>query len=81
MSGQRQFEKGTAYIKQISPLVDQFMQAGLTDANIADQLHQRGIGTPSGNAWTETLVAELVQTIRLSGSKHAKRARRARNSQ
>jgi hypothetical protein len=81
MSSEGQFEAGTAYVKQISPLINQFMQAGLTDAKIAEQLRQKDIGTPSGSAWTETLATELVQTIRLSSSKYAKRVRRAGKSQ
>jgi len=44
------------------------MRDRLTDANIAAQLRQRGIATPSGAAWTETLVAELLHAVRLSGS-------------
>ena len=79
-SNERQFEIGTAYIKKISPLVTQFMQAGLTEANIADQLGRRGIATPSGTDWTETLVGELVETVRLSDSKYAKRIRRSGKS-
>ena len=57
------------------------MLAGLTEANIADQLRHKGIATPSGNAWTETLVAELVQTVRLNDSKFAEAHRRSGKSQ
>jgi len=74
-SDQRQFEIRTAYIKKISPLIRQFIRDGLTDANIAAQLRQRGIDTPSGAVWTEKLVAELVHTIKLSGSQYADRGR------
>jgi hypothetical protein len=48
MSGQPEFEIGTAYIKQISPLIHQFIQSGLTDANIAHELRQRGIARHLG---------------------------------
>ena len=80
-SDERQFGIGTAYIKQISPLVTQFMLAGPTEANIADQLRHKGIATPSGNASTETLVAELVHTVRLSDRRFAARIRRSGRSQ
>jgi hypothetical protein len=79
-TGEHQFETGTAYIKQISPMVDQFMQAGLTHANIADQLKRRGISTPSGDAWTESLVAQLVQAVRSHYRKYAKRRRRTKGA-
>jgi hypothetical protein len=78
MSGQPPFELGTVYIKKISPLIHHFIQSGLTHANIADELHQRGIATPSGTPWTESLAADLVQAIRLSGRRYDGRAGTAR---
>ena len=72
-TAEREFETGTAYIKRISPFVNQFIKAGLTHANIVDQLKRRGISTPSGDAWTESLVAQLIQTVRLDYNKYAKR--------
>lgn len=77
VTGERQFETATVYIKQISPLVDQLVQARLSHASIAEQLQQKDIATPSGYSWTEALVAELIQTVRLSNSKYAKHPRRA----
>jgi hypothetical protein len=76
MSGQPQFEIGTVYIKQISPLIHQFIQSGLTDAIIADELRERGIATPSGRPWTKSLAADLVQAIRLSDRRRVKGSRR-----
>jgi hypothetical protein len=75
-TGEQEFETRTAYIKRTSPFVDQFLQAGLTHANIVDQLKRRGISTPSGDAWTESLVAQLVQTVRSDYNKYAKRRRK-----
>jgi hypothetical protein len=70
-TSEQQFEAGTAYIKHMSPIVDQFMQAGLTCAKIVDQLKQKGISTPSGDAWTESLVARLIQAIRSHKRRYA----------
>lgn len=75
-TGEQEFETGTAYIKRISPFVDQFLHAGLSHANIVDQLKRRGISTPSGDGWTESLVAQLVQTVTSDYNKYAKHRRR-----
>src|SRR5258707_3801105 len=75
-SAQSHFEVGTAYVRQISPLIHTFLKSGLTLSDIVDGLHQRGIDTPSGKPWTEAIARELVETIRLSNTKHAKRADR-----
>jgi hypothetical protein len=77
--GQGQFEAGTAYIKQISPLIHHFWKNGLAHSAIVNELNRRGIATPSGNPWTAALAAELIETIRLSDKKHPKRVHRARS--
>jgi len=47
LRGRGQFEVGTAYVRQVSPLIHHFLSSGLTPSDIVDELHRRGIAAPS----------------------------------
>jgi hypothetical protein len=78
LSSQGQFDVGTAYVREIAPLIHHFLNSGLMHSDIADELHRRGIATPSGNPWSETLAAELVEMVKSTDKKHVKRPHRTK---
>jgi hypothetical protein len=77
-SSQSQFQAGTAYITEISPLIHYFLNNRLSQSDIVDELQRIGIATPSGNPWSATLAAELIGAIQLNDKKLVKRPRRAK---
>jgi hypothetical protein len=73
-----QFVVGTAYVRQLSPLIENLLQCGLEASAIAAELTRRNISTPSGDAWVADLASQLVSAVRLGRAKMKKRLQRKR---
>jgi hypothetical protein len=78
MLGGAQFEAGTAYVRQIAPLIDAYLNGGLNYSEIAEDLRKRDIGNPCRTTWTAVLVEELVTTTKSDRARRMKKPARQR---
>jgi hypothetical protein len=60
---QTEFESGSIYIKRLTPLVHALLKSGLDCSQFVEELRRHRISTPSGNAWNENLVGQLIYAV------------------
>lgn len=68
-----ELERGTAYVTKLAPQLRELVLRGLNNSEIAKELEKRGVGTPSGEAWSPDRVSNI-----LAATKSRKRLRRGK---